>query len=210
MRNECNGVSREIRQCPLLPSSLKCEQTGSKNRDLSEWSEWSECSVKCGIGSRTRIRRCDKSRDFLTPCETGSELIMERTICNVSCSDNDAGGEKLGEGRGGGGVIEGKWSAWSEWSKCSSECGAGMMQRRRMCLSNVCPGLGLETKACVNNMGCKVNALVTSSTKKQNLTDDCKNGCSRSNWLVLLNPLRECFFKEISQKGLVNKKININ
>lgn len=95
IRNDCTGPNREIRQCVPMP---KCKDPTTTTRTSTvrsttsnEWSEWSDCSVRCGLGSRTRIRRCDKERDgaLMASCITGNELIMERTICNVSCPSED-------------------------------------------------------------------------------------------------------------------------
>ena len=44
--------------------------------------------------------------------------------------------------------IAGDWSSWGDWSTCSSSCGGGVRERRRMC-NNPTPSCGgLE---CVGN-----------------------------------------------------------
>lgn len=228
VRNDCTGVNREIRQCPASMSK-SCEterkQTSKKNNLNSigrnnttvttEWSEWSECSVKCGIGSRTRIRRCDRQRDTLMPCQLGSELVMERTMCNITCSSTHDEVRPLTSTQlppttptttttqstslmppSTTIFYPSMWSEWSEWSKCEAKCGTDLVKRRRKCLGPArgCVGSDVETRTCVNNEGCEMSVekpvplIVPVATKRQNLTELCKNGgCSRSNLIVLNN-----------------------
>lgn len=88
------------------------------------------------------------------------------------------------------------WSEWSEWTKCEAQCGGtDIIKRRRRCLGYSCSGREIETKTCVNHNDCPAvtasEKLVTESSRQphKNLTDICKNGCSRSTWQVLLNSL---------------------
>ena len=85
------------------------------------------------------------------------------------------------------------WSEWSEWTKCEAQCGrTDIVKRRRRCLGFGCTGRDIETKTCVNSDCPDVSVsekLMVETLQQKNLTNICKNGCSRSSWQVLLNSL---------------------
>lgn len=157
---------------------MQCQKSDCKP-DWNEWSAWSECSSKCGIGTRTRIKKCS-NLDFNFPCES-TELIMERTICssNISCPE-----------------LIPKWSDWSEWSICSVECGQGYSARKRECLGNTsnCEGPSTEIKVCTNRSGCKTQTTTESSAKIFT--------ASWSEW----SEWSECFSKDSCGFGIKVKK----
>lgn len=41
-----------------------------------------------------------------------------------------------------------KFGPWSAWSNCSVECGGGIQQRNRDCMTNNCTGPYTQTRAC--------------------------------------------------------------
>uniref|UniRef100_A0A1I7UQ76 TSP1_spondin domain-containing protein n=1 Tax=Caenorhabditis tropicalis TaxID=1561998 RepID=A0A1I7UQ76_9PELO len=57
----CRGKDSDVRNC----HGQRCPQTTTTERPLinrsglwTGWSSWSACSTKCGVGQRTRRRRC--------------------------------------------------------------------------------------------------------------------------------------------------------
>ena len=83
----------------------------SKNCEVSEWNNWSECSATCGGGMQTRFRLVKKQ------AENGGKVcpsLTESRTCNTqSCS------------------VDCEVSDWSEWSTCSATCGGGIQTRSR-------------------------------------------------------------------------------
>ena len=55
----------------------------------------------------------------------------------------------------GAGDVDGSWSKWGDWSKCTKTCGGGLQVRERTCSNPSpkgnglkCPGTGEQSQAC--------------------------------------------------------------
>ncbi len=107
------GSQRRVRDCKLErngvnpnPCLADLEEVGPCNENdcpkWTDWSEWTECSVSCGGGSKTKIRECIFQDGTLAPessaCQEGSR--NETEDCNNEPCPT--------------------FTPWSEWSECSS------------------------------------------------------------------------------------------
>lgn len=133
----CVGPSQQSRRC----NSQRCKT----DANWSNWSKYGPCSKKCGGGSQYRSRKCDNpisaysGRDCVGP-------NRESRRCNTHpCK------------------VDGGWSSWGPYSKCSHTCGSGGRQTRRRTCSHPAPsyrgrpcrGYSHQTRRCGSRVPCK-------------------------------------------------------
>jgi hemicentin len=87
----------------------------SVNGAWTSWSSWSECSVTCDSGQRRRVRNCSNPK----PIHGGEDCHGERTGTKHCIMEPC--------------IVDGGWSAWSDFSACSVTCGVGMKYSTRIC-----------------------------------------------------------------------------
>uniref|UniRef100_A0A668RIH7 Adhesion G protein-coupled receptor B2 n=1 Tax=Oreochromis aureus TaxID=47969 RepID=A0A668RIH7_OREAU len=136
---------RDVRQ-GRIPFTVKTQRPRSADQPgvfqaqtgdpaAEEWSQWSVCSLTCGQGWQVRTRSCVSS-PYGTLC---SGALRETRMCNNTASC----------------PVEGQWSEWGPWSKCSVTCNTGTEQRQRRCSPSVhgwaeCKGPHQESRECTN------------------------------------------------------------
>eukprot|EP01128_Nolandella_sp_AFSM9_P002256 TRINITY_DN1263_c0_g1_i2.p1 TRINITY_DN1263_c0_g1~~TRINITY_DN1263_c0_g1_i2.p1 ORF type:complete len:1221 (-),score=195.21 TRINITY_DN1263_c0_g1_i2:230-3892(-) len=118
-----SGRFREVTQepenadpCPPLTSVVSCNLgVCPADCEVSEWTEWTDCSLSCGGGSR------DRERSVTSPTAgTGAECppLQDSETCNDFVCD-----------------VNCEQSVWSEWNSCSGTCDAGTQSRSRATLT---------------------------------------------------------------------------
>ncbi|XP_063688512.1 SCO-spondin-like isoform X2 [Bolinopsis microptera] len=112
---DCDGGDRQSMDCNADP----CPVDGG----WSDFSDWSECSVACGGGRKSRSRSCSNPapENGGADCDGGDLQSMD---CNADPCP-----------------VDGGWSDFSDWSECSVACGGGRKSRSRSC-SNPAPQNG--------------------------------------------------------------------
>ena len=137
---QCEGESFQKRPCI---TGKPCAIHGR----WSIWGQWGQCSVSCGMGKRRRIRTCSNPAPEFggNKCVGDSEETM---VCeaDVPCP------------------IDGKWSAWGEYSLCSVTCGTGVKVRIRICTNpppqhggRFCQGPDIEKSPCDMKISCPIH-----------------------------------------------------
>ncbi|XP_068115760.1 spondin-1 [Hyperolius riggenbachi] len=145
----CKTETSDVEKC-MMPEchTIPCV--------LSPWSEWSDCSVTCGKGSRTRQRML-KSPAELGDCNEELKQVEKCMLpeCPINC----------------------ELTEWSHWSECNKSCGKGHMIRTRMITlepqfgGGVCPETVQRKKCrlrkCLKNSGGEKRRLKEAREKRR-------------------------------------------
>lgn len=126
----CDGPITETRACNTKPCRSLVFETEILDGQWSCWSDWTECSVSCGFGVRSRSRECLQGSGR---CDGPSQ---QRESCEMPNCEFYRG-----------------WHSWSSWSRCDE---ANMQHRKRKCLvvpSDVeCLGPSKQSRWCINDL----------------------------------------------------------
>ncbi|KAI5645227.1 ZU5 domain-containing protein [Phthorimaea operculella] len=138
------------------------------NGGWSNWSPWTDCYCAGQARERTgrkRERTCTAPR----PLNGGQPCVGPSVQKSPDCVDCDLdlydSIDELADDSSDilvGGISRTRWSQWSDWSRCDTDC---LQSRRRRCLSNImsdCPGKDFQVAQC----------LLCVRTSKSNMIDD--------------------------------------
>ena len=142
----------ETRACNIDPCPTDCQ--------VSQWSDWSVCSVPCGGGSTTRARIVTIPATFGACPPLTETLPCNTQECPVDC----------------------QVSNWSNYSECDQPCGGGTQLRTREITmypnttGEQCPIL-FDTRMC-NDFSCTAEDCIMGSW---NDWSSCSNTCGDTN-----------------------------
>ena len=137
---------------------------------FSEWTAFSECTKSCGHGTQYRTRNCSNPE----PKHGGSDCSslgphIETQQCNIHHCP-----------------INGGYTQWSRFNRCSKTCGTGGIQKRSRDCSNPSPRYGgsncthlgnaTEVQNCVLRRRCPIHGGFTEWTKFSTCTRSCGVG----------------------------------
>eukprot|EP00929_Paragymnodinium_shiwhaense_P041808 TRINITY_DN21711_c0_g1_i1.p1 TRINITY_DN21711_c0_g1~~TRINITY_DN21711_c0_g1_i1.p1 ORF type:complete len:1837 (-),score=319.72 TRINITY_DN21711_c0_g1_i1:105-5615(-) len=108
-KDGCNMTLKELTSC----DAGKCKVSDCK---WSDWESWSDCSLKCGGGMRTR------NRQVLAGPRNGGKLCEPQLKAEVRPCHTQECEEHC---------VNGTWAEWEDWSACSTSCATGYRSRRR-------------------------------------------------------------------------------
>ncbi|CAF4491519.1 unnamed protein product [Rotaria socialis] len=147
----------EILPCTGQP--CPCTKGINCTCDLTDWSQWSDCSLPCGGGQRERTRQFKTNEtENCTP-----NNLREVQSCNVNCCP-----------------VDGEYTPWSQWSTCTTACGSGVRKRHRTCTApapscngKLCNGNREDTQVC-NTQPCD------DKCNNDQIYSECANECDTS------------------------------
>jgi hemicentin len=130
--------AREIyKTSPCTSDPCPCITGVNCTCDLTNWSDWSQCSLPCGGGQRERTRQYETNSTE----DCTAENLREIQSCNVDCCP-----------------IDGKLTSWSIWTACTKKCGSGIQKRYRSCTApppsckgKPCESCTMDTRVCNTN-----------------------------------------------------------
>ena len=157
------GLGIEVQEC----NTQLCPISGG----YSKWTDFSQCTVSCGNGTRQRTRSCSNPQPKYggrNCSHLGSNIELE--ICNTNFCP-----------------IHGGFSEWTTFSECTKSCGNGTQKRTRTCSSpepkhggKQCSSLGphVETRAC-NTHHCPINGGYTQWARFSHCSKTCGVGIKK-------------------------------
>ncbi|XP_058497507.1 thrombospondin type-1 domain-containing protein 4 [Solea solea] len=177
-----NGTESSVTVAPELCglSDKPVTKTTCQLKICSQWeiqSEWSLCSVPCGVGQRRREVVCLSNQGDVEEDEECNMKLKPDTLQNCDM-----------------GTCARSWftSLWSQW--CSAECGKGNKTRTAVCLMDHMTDLPLD--GCEGERPAEVTSCDSGPCKKQlewytgpwgQCSAECGNGTQARSVVCIIN-----------------------
>ena len=156
----------------------------------TDWGNWTQCSVTCNGGTRTRSRQYLVTAQYggkgcagegiqtntcnTQPCPGEHLMCMQndnnlRRKCPISCTPCDNIASALYNFLIASRTVDCTWLDWSHWSACNQTCGGGQRYRIRVSSPALyggknCSGASEEKETC-NSQPCSGNICVSDFKK---------------------------------------------
>jgi len=135
--NKCPGYKSITATCQIKPCAIHGAWTA--------WSEFQTCTKSCGGGTKTRLRACSNP----APQHGGRDCFGSASHTD-KCNTHHC-------------PVDGGWTQWGMWRKCTKSCGGGRTYRQRSCTApkpmyggDYCPGAPIQAKQC-GTIPCPIN-----------------------------------------------------
>ncbi|XP_053377851.1 coadhesin-like isoform X2 [Mercenaria mercenaria] len=171
--SQCFGNRTDTQDC----NTVRCPVNGH----WSDWSKFTDCTVSCAGGTKVRNRTClfDKTAPHGAQCFGNTTDTRE---CNTEHCP-----------------VNGHWSDWSNFTKCTVSCAGGTKVRNRTCLFDEsaphgaqCFGNITDTRDC-NTVRCPATTISTSTTTTPTTTTRATTTPSTTTTIALPTTPRSCF-----------------
>eukprot|EP00442_Polarella_glacialis_P051613 CAMPEP_0115080896 /NCGR_PEP_ID=MMETSP0227-20121206/18942_1 /TAXON_ID=89957 /ORGANISM="Polarella glacialis, Strain CCMP 1383" /LENGTH=1110 /DNA_ID=CAMNT_0002468609 /DNA_START=145 /DNA_END=3473 /DNA_ORIENTATION=+ len=165
---------KEIEPCNPGPGEvtpMDCSNERQQDCKMHEWEGWSQCSVTCGGGQRSRIREVEQhAQGGGIPCETA---LLETEGCGTGeCEAHQC--------------QDCRWSAWSPWGQCP-RCGGQRYRHRNIeIMPNRC-GKRCELKSAKEVTDCPLTPECNQTlfcTWTEWTSKDCSGRCGHSTTMI--------------------------
>lgn len=163
----CSGDAVESVQCNLAACMIDCS--------LTDWQEWSACSVSCGPGITERSRSVAVAAANGGKECSSEDQLYEKKYCSLpSCP------------------VDCEWTDWTEWEACSVTCG-GKSSRSRLVKTVAlysgkdCTGASSEERDC-EHAECPVDCSYSDWTAWQSCSISCGEGSQKRDRVVRIEP----------------------